>query len=281
MTRIRYCLAPNPGPWTHTGTNSWILGQEALVVIDPGPDMDAHLAALLDAIAGQKVAAILVTHAHRDHSGLAPRLAKATGAPVLAAAHPLGPKPVEGTPGPGVDLDFRPTEALRDGQRLDLAGLHLRALHTPGHLGSHFCFALSTPDGEALFSGDHVMGWSSSVVSPPEGDMAAYRASLARLAQGRWCRIYPGHGPAIADPAGRIAALIAHRDAREAEILSELAKGPAAPEELRQRLYPGLDPALKAAAEGNVRAHLDQLRAEGKVAATAPLFRLETPNSAP
>ena len=263
MDPILRLLAPNPGPWTGEGTNSWLLGEERLILIDPGPDLPAHEAALLAAIAGRRVEAILVTHAHRDHSALAPRLSRRLGAPIWAAADPHGGKPprADMTGGEGVDQDFRPDHPLRDGAVLDLAGLTLRALHTPGHLGGHFCLAL----GDILFSGDHVMGWSTSTVSPPEGNMAAYRASLARLAAEPWRRMLPGHGPEITDPAARLAYLIAHRTDRETQVLAALARGPARALDLVPRLYPGLAPELTLAAAGNVLAHLLQLEEEARV----------------
>ncbi|NBZ87444.1 MBL fold metallo-hydrolase [Stagnihabitans tardus] len=268
MDPILRLLAPNPGPWTGEGTNSWLLGEDNLVLIDPGPDLPAHEAALVTAIAGRRVEAILVTHAHRDHSALAPRLSRVLGAPIWAAGDPHGaktPRP-DMVGGEGVDRDFRPDFALGDGQVLSLAGLRLRALHTPGHLGGHFCFAL----GDLLFSGDHVMGWSTSTVSPPEGDMAAYRASLARLASERWRLMLPGHGPEIPDPAARLAFLMAHRNDREAQVLDALRAGPALALDLVPRLYPGLDPALTRAAAGNVLAHLLQLEEEGRAHVLKP-----------
>ena len=261
MQQIRCLTASNPGPYTFQGTNSWLVGEEALVLIDPGPDLPDHEDALIQAIAGRKVMAILVTHAHRDHSDLAPRLARRLGTKVHAAALPFGGPAPMGAPGTEVDPDFRPDHALTHGQVLRFGALRLTALHTPGHLGGHFCFAL----GDALFCGDHVMGWSSTVVFPPEGDMAAYRASLARLAAQPWTRFYPGHGPEIADPAARLTELIAHRALREAQILQALTQGAASPAMLAARLYPDLAPGLRGAAAANVLAHLLELQAMGRV----------------
>lgn len=265
MRMISRRTAPNPGPFTGEGTNSWLLGDQTLVLIDPGPALPAHEAALIAAIGGRKVAAVLVTHAHRDHCDLAPALARRLGAPILAAALPHGGPAPQGPPGTEVDGDFRPDQALQDGQELRFGDLQLTALHTPGHLGGHFCFAL----GDVLFSGDHVMGWSTSVVFPPEGDMAAYRASLARLAQRTWARMLPGHGAEITDPGARLTELLTHRARREAQILAALARGPAHPQEIARLLYPDLPPGLRSAAEANVLAHLLELQSRGQVEARA------------
>lgn len=265
MEPILCVTAPNPGPFTGQGTNSWLLGGDDLVLIDPGPALPAHEAALMRAIAGRRVLAVLVTHAHRDHCDLARPLARRLGAPVHAAADAFGGRPPQGAPGTEVDATFRPDHALTDGQMLELGGLRLRALHTPGHLGGHFCFAF----GDALFSGDHVMGWSTTVVFPPEGDMAAYRASLARLAREDWRRILPGHGPEIVPPMARLAELAAHRDAREAQVLTALTRGPASARDIAAQVYPDLTPGLFGAATANVLAHLVQLQAEGRIAPLA------------
>ena len=194
---IRSLLAPNPSPLTGAGTNTWIVGATALAVIDPGPVDPAHLAAILDAIGpGQHVSHILVTHAHRDHSALAPRLAASTGAPILAfGTATAGRSPLMAnlapslpTQGEGLDTGFAPDQRLGDGDTLSGPDWSLSALHTPGHLGGHLCLAL----GDTLFSGDHVMGWSTSIVSPPDGDMGAYMTSLQRLQARDWHRFLPG-----------------------------------------------------------------------------------------
>lgn len=261
---VQRVLAPNPSAMTGPGTNSWILGDERLVIIDPGPDMAGHFAALTAALAGRPVEAILVTHAHLDHSALAPALSRATGAPImayggadaglsarmraLAAAGQAGG-------GEGVDMRFAPDVVLHDGMILHLAGLEITAIHTPGHMASHMCFAI----GDELFSGDHVMGWSTSLVSPPEGDMGAYIASL-QLLQGRgWRRFHPGHGAPVETPAARLAELLAHRAAREAAILEALARAPATPDELAREIYFELPANLLGAAQRNIFAHLVDL----------------------
>lgn len=256
--------APNPSAMTFTGTNSYLLGDSRLVVIDPGPDDPRHLAALLQLIAGRRVEAIVVTHAHRDHSALGPALARATGAPVLAfpPADPGDPDIAAAWGaggGDGIDRDFRPDGHLPDGACLPVEGGTLRALHTPGHLGDHLCLAR---EGQ-LFSGDHVMGWSTSVVAPPEGDMAAYVASLHRLAQEDWRIALPGHGAAITDPAGRIAALIAHRRARESRVRAALGPHPATLSEITRAAYPDTPTQMLPLAARNCLAHLIDLQARG------------------
>lgn len=252
---LRRVRADNPSPLTGTGTNSWILGVGPVVVIDPGPDLPGHLAALLAAIGGARVEAIMVTHAHLDHSALARALAQATGAPVLAYGAPDDwPASPPGS-GEGLDRDFRPDIPLADGTLWQGAVGEIRALHTPGHLHDHLCLMW---EGMA-FSGDHVMGWASSVISPPEGDMGAYMASLDRLAAARSACLLPGHGDTVADPQSRIAELAAHRRAREAAILAALDAGPATIPDLVTRLYADTPRALHAAAARNVHAHLIDL----------------------
>lgn len=252
---LRRVRADNPSPLTGTGTNSWILGVGPVVVIDPGPDLPGHLAALLAAIGGARVEAIMVTHAHLDHSALAPALARATGAPVFAFG-PLRDLPAAPPGGgEGLDRDFRPDIQLADGALWRGAAGEIRALHTPGHLHDHLCLLW---EGMA-FSGDHVMGWASSVISPPEGDMGAYMASLDRLAAARAGCLLPGHGDPVADPQSRIAELAAHRRAREAAILAALDAGPGTIPDLVTRLYADTPRALHAAAARNVLAHLIDL----------------------
>lgn len=273
---VRALLAPNPSPLTGTGTNSWLVGATALAVIDPGPDDPAHLAALLDAVGpGQHISHILVTHAHRDHSALAPRLAAATGAPVLAYGTATEGRsalmsdlaaslPAQGE---GLDLAFAPDQRLADGDTISGPDWSLTALHSPGHLGGHLCLAL----GDTLFSGDHVMGWATSIVSPPDGDMGAYMASLHRLAARDWHRFLPGHGDPVETPAARVQELIAHRLGREAQILQSLAEGPARIPALTARIYADIPVALLPAAARNVFAHLIDLASRNMVHALPAL----------
>ena len=262
---VRRMLAPNPGPMTFHGTNSYLVGRGAVAVIDPGPADARHLGALLAALApGERVVAILVTHPHLDHSAGAPALAAATGAPVMGfgpAGSGLSPTMARlaaaGLQGAeGIDTAFRPDRLLADGEEVAVGAERLVALHTPGHMGAHLAFA----HGPTLFTGDLAMGWASSLVSPPEGDMAAYMGSLMRLAAGRWDRLLPGHGPEVTDPAARLAELAAHRRQREAEVRAALAMAPGTAAELAQRIYRDTPPALLPAAARNILAHLIDLR---------------------
>lgn len=274
VQRIR---ADNPSPMTGTGTNTYVLhGPEGAVVIDPGPALPDHLAALLAAVQGMPLRAILLTHPHLDHSALVPELKAATGAQVYgfgtAAAgrsvvmQRLALAGLQGG-GEGVDAGFAPDVLVADGTVLALAGLQIEALHTPGHMGGHLCFAL----GKDLFSGDHVMGWASTLVSPPDGDMSAYMASLRRLQAREWRQFWPGHGEVITDPVARLTELTTHRHARETAIRAALRAGPARPADLALQLYTDTPPALLPAAARNILAHLIDLHNRNVVAATEPL----------
>ncbi len=253
-------IAPNPSPMTERGTNSYLLGRDRLCVIDPGPDLPQHLDALLRAIGSRQVSHILVTHAHRDHSELAPALAAATGAPVMAFGDPrAGRSPLmerlaglEIGGGEGVDATFSPDRCLADGAQLMVDGHPLHAWHTPGHMGNHMCFEWN---GD-LFSGDLVMGWASSLVSPPDGDLGHFRTSCRRMSDREPRRLLPGHGAPVDDPVARIEWLLAHRRSRERQILDCLANGPATPALLTSRLYADTPVALHPAAMRNVLAHL-------------------------
>lgn len=259
---LRRVLARNPSPMTKDGTNSYLIGSGDLALIDPGPDDPEHLAALLRAVRpGERISHILVTHAHRDHSGLAPALARATGAAVLAYGEATaGRSPTMtalaargGTPGgEGVDTNFRPDAHLADGQKICGGDWQITALHTPGHFGNHLCFCW----GDAVFSGDHVMGWSTSIVAPPDGDMGAYMASLDKLAHCGARRLYPGHGATIDAPAIRIAELIAHRHARAAAITDLLMAGPTTATAIAAQIYRDIPAKMMPAAAMNVFAHL-------------------------
>jgi hydroxyacylglutathione hydrolase len=259
---VRRILAPNPSFMTDRGTNTYLVGAGDVAVIDPGPADAAHMAAILAALSpGERVRFIVVTHAHRDHSELAPLLSQATGAAVVAFGDAQSGRSAlmsalasrdSTAPGEGTDHTFRPDRTLADGETLACGDWSLRALHTPGHFGNHLCLGLR----EIIFSGDHVMGWSTSVVAPPDGDMGAYMTSLDRLAAEPARRLLPGHGAPVEDPAGRIAELIAHRRSRAAAILAELRSAPATAEALARRIYTETPEVLQPAAARNVFAHL-------------------------
>jgi glyoxylase-like metal-dependent hydrolase (beta-lactamase superfamily II) len=260
---VRRVLAGNPSPFTYQGTQTYIVGQGEVAVIDPGPDDPDHVAALIEAVSGERVVAILCTHTHRDHSPAAPALKAATGAPVIGCA-PL----VLSDSGPRADAAFdetyAPDRVLADGEQVRGDGWTLEAVATPGHTSNHLCFALKESD--ALFTGDHVMGWSTTVVSPPDGDMAAYMASLDRLAARHDRIYYPAHGDPVDNPQRFVRGLAGHRKQREGQIIRALGQGPAAVPRLVELMYVGLDPRLHGAAGRSVLAHLIDLQARGVVA---------------
>lgn len=267
---LRRVLAPNPSAFTGPGTNSYLIGEGRVALIDPGPADPAHLAALLAALApGEVVEAILVTHAHHDHSALAPALAAQVSAPILAFGTALdGRSPaLAALPdlggGEGLDMGFRPDIRLADGEAVTGPDWSLRVLHTPGHLGNH----ISLIWDDAMFSGDMAMGWATSIVSPPDGDMTAYMASLARMSAQGARILYPGHGAEVQDAAGRLAELARHRRSREAQILAALAPGPARVETVTARVYTDLPTALLPAAHRNVLAHLLDLHGRTQIKA--------------
>jgi glyoxylase-like metal-dependent hydrolase (beta-lactamase superfamily II) len=260
---IRRIVARNPGPFTFKGTGTYVVGRGDVAVIDPGPDLAEHVDALLAGLAGERVTHILVTHTHRDHSPAAQALKLATGAPTFGYGPHAGGR--RGEPGAeeGGDWDFVPDVVLRDGDPIAGAGWRFDAVHTPGHTSNHLCFALA--DRGILFSGDHVMGWSTSVIAPPDGEMGAYMASLDKLLNRRDGVYWPTHGPAIDEPQRHVRAFIAHRREREAGILDCLAAGPEHIEAIVGRLYVALQPALQRAAARSVHAHLLDLVGRGVV----------------
>jgi glyoxylase-like metal-dependent hydrolase (beta-lactamase superfamily II) len=265
---VRRIIARNPSPFTFKGTGTYVVGSGEVAVIDPGPDLAEHVAALIAGLAGERVTHILITHTHRDHSPAAKMLKDATGATTFGFGPHMGGKRGEAGAEEGGDWDFRPDVVLRDGDAIDGAGWRFEAVHTPGHTSNHLCFAL--PDRGILFSGDHVMGWSTSVIAPPDGDMRAYLASLEKLL-GRAEKVYwPTHGPAIDEPRRHVRAFIAHRREREAGILECLAQGVGRVDAIVGRLYAGLQPELRHAAGRSVQAHLIDLVERGLVESDGP-----------
>jgi glyoxylase-like metal-dependent hydrolase (beta-lactamase superfamily II) len=270
---VRRVLAGNPSPFTFTGTQTYVVGAGDVAVIDPGPDLAGHVDALLAALAGETVSAILCTHTHRDHSPASRALAAATGAEIVGCA----PVAIEDD-GPRADEAFdeaySPDRILADGQSVSGRGWTLEAVATPGHTSNHLAFALA--EGSALFSGDHVMGWSTTVVAPPDGDMAAYMASLDKLLARPDRVYYPAHGPAIEAPHEHVRRLIAHRRGREAQILDRLGAGVGAIPVMVEMLYRDVDPVLHPAAGRSVLAHLIDLEARGLACRDGDAWRLAT-----
>ncbi|WP_132443431.1 MBL fold metallo-hydrolase [Sulfitobacter indolifex] len=269
---LRRIVAPNPSPMTYRGTNTYLLGQSEVAVIDPGPDSPAHLDAILAALQpGQRISHIIVTHTHLDHSPLARPLAARTGAEVWAFGNATaGRSPVmQGLAeaglmggGEGVDHEFIPDHTLADGDVLEGESWALEVLHTPGHIGNHLCLAW----GDACLTADHIMGWATSLVSPPDGDLTDFMTSCEKLAARQWRVFYPGHGAPVLDPNTRLDWLVAHRRAREASILEALNAGPATAEDLARVIYTETPAALLGAATRNVLAHLVDLTGRGRVA---------------
>ncbi|MGF1543200.1 MAG: MBL fold metallo-hydrolase [Parvularculaceae bacterium] len=273
---IRRVLARNPGPFTYTGSGTYLVGPDAgpLAVIDPGPNLDAHLDALVAAVDAAPVSHVLVTHTHKDHCGLARRFADAVGAPVLAfGPHPATRAEDDAPPlEEGGDRDFAPDATLADGDIVKGAGWTLEAVHTPGHISNHLCFVLR--EERALFTGDHLMGWATTVVLPPDGSMADYFDSLEKLLARDDAVYYPTHGAPIAKPHAFARAVRAHRRMRDGQILSELDRGPRTIADIVAKVYADVDPRLHGAAALNVFAHLIRLTATGEaVADPAPEMR--------
>jgi glyoxylase-like metal-dependent hydrolase (beta-lactamase superfamily II) len=258
--RIARVLAHNPSAFTYYGTQSYLIGGREVAVVDPGPDLPEHLEALETAIGGRRVAAIMCTHTHRDHSPAARPLAERTGAPVVGCA-PLALETVGPRADASFDGDYRPDREMADGEAIEVDGAPLTAVATPGHTSNHLCFAY----GDALFTGDHVMGWSTTVVFPPDGDMAAYMASLDKLRQRADRIYYPAHGPAVTNPQQYVRHLVGHRMQREKQILSLVREKARPIPDIVANAYPGLDPRLVTAAGGSVFAHLLDLERRGLV----------------
>lgn len=269
---VRRLLVNNPGPFTFTGTLSYIVGKGKVAIIDPGPDDEAHIAALLDAVRGEEVTHIFVTHTHRDHSPAVARVKAATGATVYAQGPHRAARPLHigetNRLDAAADYDFRPDVALPDGEIVSGADWALQAVATPGHTANHMSYALK--GANVLFAGDHVMGWSTSIVAPPDGAMSDYMASLAKLRTREETLYLPGHGAAIPEALRFVAHYIEHRLGREASIMHRLAKGAADIPTLVRAIYIGLDPRLAGAAGLSVLAHLEDLVRRGLVATDGP-----------
>ena len=275
---LRILRANNPSSMTHTGTMTYLLGDGEVVLIDPGPDLADHADAIMVALEpGERIVALLATHAHADHVAGTARLQALTGAPSFG----FGPAGAgrsavmanlvqQGLPdgGEGFDAAFAPDQRLVDGQIVCPAGFDITALHTPGHTGCSMSFAV----GDWLFTGDLAMGWASSLISPPDGDMAAYLASLARLARQGWSRLYPGHGESVGDASARLAELTHHRQDRERQVMKAVASGQTDIPSITTAIYQDTPTFLLPAATRNVLAHLIDLTARGRVLALpAPL----------
>jgi glyoxylase-like metal-dependent hydrolase (beta-lactamase superfamily II) len=259
---VRRLLAPNPSPFTFTGTQTYLVGAGEIAVIDPGPDLPEHVDAILAATGSGRIGAILCTHTHRDHSPASRPLAAATGAPIIGCAalalEDDGPRADA-----AFDFAYRPDRVLADGEALDGEGWRLAAVATPGHTSNHLCFALEGTG--LLFTGDHVMGWSTTVVSPPDGDMTLYLASLKLLLAREDAVYHPAHGPAVDKPHAHVRALIAHRRMREKQILRRLGEGEGHIPAMVETMYRDIDPRLHPAAGRSVLAHLVDLERRGLV----------------
>ena len=261
---VRRVLANNPSPFTFKGTSTFIVGRGQVAVIDPGPDDESHLAALLHALRGETVTHILVTHSHADHSPLTDKLKAATGAPAYA----FGQVSLPATSGlrldASIDHGFAPDVALADGDVVEGKGWTLESVHTPGHMSNHMCFALK--EEKALFAGDHVMAWATSVIAPPDGRMSDYFASLRKLLARDETVYHPSHGPSKTDPLPLVRGYLAHRRMREAAILSRVEQGVKSVGEIVAAVYADVDPKLHGAAALSTRAHLEHLIEQGKIA---------------
>ncbi|MGC4251124.1 MAG: MBL fold metallo-hydrolase [Sphingobium sp.] len=254
-------LAPNPSPFTYTGTQTYVVGGSDVAVIDPGPDEAAHIAAVVAALEGRPVRAILCTHTHRDHSPAAAPLSQIVGAPVIGCA-PLTMEDDGPRADAAFDASYRPDRILTDGEQVAGEGWTLEAVATPGHTSNHLCFALL--EENALFTGDHVMGWSTSVISPPDGDMSDYMRSMQRLLDRDDAIYYPAHGDAVDNPRRLVRGMMGHRKQREGQILRFLERNGDSPiPDMVAEMYKGVDPRLHGAAGRSVLAHLIDLDQRG------------------
>ena len=268
---VRRVLAPNPSAFSYTGTQTYVVGHGIVAVIDPGPAEPAHIEAILAATQGETIAYIVCTHTHHDHSPAARPLKAATGAEIVGCA-PLALADDGPRSDASFDTGYEPDRILADGERLSGPGWMLEAVATPGHTSNHLCLALIEAD--ALFTGDHVMGWSTTVVSPPDGDMAAYMASLELLIGREEVVYYPAHGEPVQNPRRYVRGLLGHRKQREGQILRLLGKGEHAIPAMVAQMYVGIDPGLHAAAGRSVLAHLIDMNARGLVQRDGEEWRL-------
>jgi glyoxylase-like metal-dependent hydrolase (beta-lactamase superfamily II) len=270
---VRRLIAPNPGPFTFTGTCTYIVGHGDVALIDPGPADERHIAAILAAVGGETVRHILVTHTHRDHSPAAAAIRLATGAPVIGCA-PYQPARALALGEVNLldaanDADYAPDAILRDGETIAAQQYTLRAVATPGHTMNHLAFSLT--EESALFSGDHVMAWSTSIVAPPDGAMQAYMASLEKLLSRSDHILWPGHGGPVTDPQRFQRALFNHRRFREAAILARVEAGDMTIDRIVARIYAGIDPRLTTAAALSVLAHMEDMVSRGLVSTDGPV----------
>jgi glyoxylase-like metal-dependent hydrolase (beta-lactamase superfamily II) len=269
---VRRIVANNPGPFTYKGTNTYLVGSgHELALIDPGPEDDAHLEAIMQAAGDARITHVLITHTHRDHTDGLARVLAATGAKTCGfgrTARERGTKRTSPSGGEFVDQDFVPDITMRDNDRLDVAGVALTALHTPGHAPDHLCFALE--DTGILFSGDHVMAWNTSVVAPPEGKMGDYIRALERLLDRTDEVYFPGHGGRLPQPQRVVKAYVLHRRMREQAILECIRQGHATIAEIVPIVYRGLDPRLLNAASLSIAAHVEHLAERGLVISEGP-----------
>jgi glyoxylase-like metal-dependent hydrolase (beta-lactamase superfamily II) len=261
--KLRRVIARNGGPFTFHGTGTYIVGRGEVAIIDPGPLLEEHEAALLAAVAGETVSHLLITHTHRDHSPLAARLKETCNVKTYGLGPHGGAREQEQVE-EGADYDFKPDVVLKEGDTLSSPGWALEAIHTPGHTSNHLCFAWR--EAGALFSGDHVMGWSTTIISPPDGDMRAYQASLTRLLARSEHIYWPTHGGPVRDPKAHVRGLLDHRAKREAAIIAQLAAGGEHIMEMVPLIYAEVAPTLYRAAGRSVLAHLIALIADGRVA---------------
>lgn len=272
---VRRVLAANPSAFTYTGTESYIVGAgDEVAVIDPGPDEPGHIRALLDTIGGAKLGAILCTHTHRDHSPAAAPLAALTGAPVVGCA-PLAISDSGPRSDAPFDHTYAPDRVLSDGEQVVGPDWTLTAVATPGHTSNHLCFALE--ESGALFTGDHVMSWSTSVIAPPDGDMSDYMASLQKIYDRHDRVYYPAHGPQVDKPQQLVRGMTGHRRQRERQILRLIEESPAKVEDMVPRMYQAVDRALWPAAGRSVLAHLIDLERRGMTMRADEVWSLARP----